>query len=160
LLICVPKSLVGVSSFCNQQTIRKAASILNISDHVLAKEFVLMQSGKHFAMPICKTNRHLTVMMTTMMMMTTVTTMMIVMTMMMMTTMMMMMMMATTMIMMMTMMVVMMRTAMFLSLAQQYQEPAHVPEESPYEMEDSTPAQTSGGGGRTAIALYDYQAGM
>jgi hypothetical protein len=112
LLICVPKSLVGESSFCNQQTIRKAASILYTSDHVLAKEFVLMQSGKRFAMPICKTNRHLTVMMTTMMMMMTVTTMIIVMTMTMIT-MMMMMVMATTMIMMMMMMMVMMRTAMF-----------------------------------------------
>jgi hypothetical protein len=63
-IVNVCSKIIGVrqrdlSSFCDQQTIRKAASILNISDHVLAKEFVLMQSGKRFAMPICKTNRHL-----------------------------------------------------------------------------------------------------
>ena len=48
-----------LASFCDQQTIRKAASILNISDHVLISEFVLLQSGKRYAMPVCKTNRHL-----------------------------------------------------------------------------------------------------
>ena len=48
-----------LASFCDQQTIRKAASILNIYDHVLISEFVLMQSGKRYAMPVCKTNRYL-----------------------------------------------------------------------------------------------------
>jgi hypothetical protein len=48
-----------LESFCDKQTIRKAASILGISDHVLACEFALLKSGKRYAMPICKTNRHL-----------------------------------------------------------------------------------------------------
>jgi hypothetical protein len=63
-IVNVCSKIIGVkqrdlSSLCDQQTIRKVASILNISDHVLAKEFVLMQSGKRYAMPICKSNRHL-----------------------------------------------------------------------------------------------------
>ena len=48
-----------LGSFCDKQTIRKAASILGISDHVLACEFVLLKSCKRYSMPICKTNRHL-----------------------------------------------------------------------------------------------------
>ena len=48
-----------LSSFCDQQIVRKAASILKISDHILVSEFVLMKSGKRYAMPVCKSNRYL-----------------------------------------------------------------------------------------------------
>ena len=48
-----------LSSFCDQQIVRKAASILKIPDHILVSEFVLMTSGKRYAMPVCKSNRYL-----------------------------------------------------------------------------------------------------
>jgi hypothetical protein len=46
-----------LGSFCDRQIIRKAASIMSIPDHVLAKEFSLLPSNRRYAQPASKTNR-------------------------------------------------------------------------------------------------------
>ena len=48
-----------LSTFCDQQTLRRAVSIISMPHHALAEEFVLMQSGRRFKMPQCKTNWYL-----------------------------------------------------------------------------------------------------
>ncbi len=44
-----------LSSFCNQQILRKAECILASPSH--AGEFTLLPSGRRYALPMCKTNR-------------------------------------------------------------------------------------------------------
>lgn len=34
--------------------VRKASTILSVPEHVIEREFILSSSGKHYAMPICK----------------------------------------------------------------------------------------------------------
>ena len=63
-IVNVCSKIIGVrqrdlGTFCDQQIYKKAVCILGIKDHVLASDFSLMQSGKRYAMPVSKTNRHL-----------------------------------------------------------------------------------------------------
>ena len=44
--------------FCNRQIIKKAAGILASSGHVLKSEFSVLPSGRRYALPACRTNRH------------------------------------------------------------------------------------------------------
>ena len=46
-----------LNSFCNQQILQKAESILNSPGHVLSHEFRLLPSGRRYALPALKTNR-------------------------------------------------------------------------------------------------------
>ena len=43
--------------FCEQQSLRKAHSILTKKDHILNQEFTTLPSGRCLRCPICKTNR-------------------------------------------------------------------------------------------------------
>ncbi len=51
--------LRDLASFCDQQTLWKAEHILSSPGHVLANEFSLLPSGRHYVSPFCKTNRFL-----------------------------------------------------------------------------------------------------
>ena len=48
-----------LNTFCDQQTLRRAASIISMPHHALTEEFILMHSKERFQMPLCKTNRYL-----------------------------------------------------------------------------------------------------
>ena len=45
-----------LNSFCSQQILQNAASILASSGNVLASEFSLLPSGCRYVLPACKTN--------------------------------------------------------------------------------------------------------
>lgn len=46
-----------LGSFCNQQILRKAECILASPSHVLADKFILLPSGRRYALPMCRTKR-------------------------------------------------------------------------------------------------------
>ena len=46
-----------LTQFCEQQVLRKAQSILTSDSHVLKQLFQFLPSGRHFGLPLCKTNR-------------------------------------------------------------------------------------------------------
>jgi len=60
-IVNICSKIIGVKQrdltvFCNQQIVRKAASILAAPEHAVAGEFSLLPSG--YALPVCKTNRY------------------------------------------------------------------------------------------------------
>lgn len=62
-IVKICSKIIGVKQrdlnvLCNQQILRKAMSILAVPDHALAGEFSLLPSGRRYALPACKTNRH------------------------------------------------------------------------------------------------------
>lgn len=45
-------------AFYDHQIVRKSSSISSIPEHVLARGFVLLSSGTHYAMTVCSSNKH------------------------------------------------------------------------------------------------------
>ena len=61
-IVSLSSKLIGIpqrslSTFHNQQVLRKARSILLSSDHILSAEFDTLPSGRRFRYPACRSNR-------------------------------------------------------------------------------------------------------
>ena len=48
----------SLGQFCSNQVNKKALKIIDDKNHILNNRFELMQSGRRYRLPICKTNRY------------------------------------------------------------------------------------------------------